>query len=220
MLLLRDGDDGRQRTWITSSPGPDIRPTWRTTSFWRTAAATIRSATAAGVRTSGGLDGAECAVTGHNWGRSWDSAGLWRNYRVQSGCAVGVRADGSGQRAHLGAGGSDGAAGGGVAGMFTCACASSKDVHVGGTRQHQVLRLRSSMRYWWVNQNQTFRHELDGGYLWSPKRNANGAKNPFYETMREVSPGDVVFSFVDTLIAAIGVAQSYCWESPKARRVR
>jgi hypothetical protein len=71
------------------------------------------------------------------------------------------------------------------------------------------------MRYWWVNQNQTFRHEWDGGYLWSPKRNANGAKNPFYETMREVSPGDVVFSFVDTLIAAIGVAKSYCWESPK-----
>jgi hypothetical protein len=71
------------------------------------------------------------------------------------------------------------------------------------------------MRYWWVNQNQTFRQETAGGYLWSPKRNANGAKNPFYETMREVSPGDVVFSFVDTLIAAIGVAQSYCWESPK-----
>ncbi len=33
--------------------------------------------------------------------------------------------------------------------------------------------------------------------------------------MREVSPGDVIFSFVDTRIAAIGVAQSYCWESPK-----
>ncbi len=71
------------------------------------------------------------------------------------------------------------------------------------------------MRYWWVNQNQTYRQELGGGYLWSPKRNANGAKSPFYETMREVSPGDVVFSFVNTRIAAIGVAQSYCWESPK-----
>jgi hypothetical protein len=33
--------------------------------------------------------------------------------------------------------------------------------------------------------------------------------------MREVSPGDVVFAFVDTFITAIGVAQSYCWESPK-----
>jgi hypothetical protein len=71
------------------------------------------------------------------------------------------------------------------------------------------------MRYWWVNQNQTFRHEIAGGYLWSPKRNANGARNPFYESMREVSPGDLVFSFVDTRIAAIGVAQSYCSESPK-----
>jgi putative restriction endonuclease len=71
------------------------------------------------------------------------------------------------------------------------------------------------MRYWWVNQNQTYRHEVKGGYLWSPKRNANGARNPFYESMREVAPGDLVFSFVDTRIGAIGVAQSYCWESPK-----
>jgi hypothetical protein len=71
------------------------------------------------------------------------------------------------------------------------------------------------MRYWWVNQNQTFRHEFQGGYLWSPKRNANGARNPFYESMREVAPGDLIFSFMDTRIVAIGIAQSYCWESPK-----
>lgn len=25
------------------------------------------------------------------------------------------------------------------------------------------------MRYWWVNQNKTYRHEVEGGYLWSPK---------------------------------------------------
>jgi putative restriction endonuclease len=77
------------------------------------------------------------------------------------------------------------------------------------------LELRSRMRYWWVNQNQTFRQEIAGGYLWSPKRNANGGRNPFYESMREVSPGDSVFSFVDTRIAAIGIAKSYCWECPK-----
>jgi putative restriction endonuclease len=57
------------------------------------------------------------------------------------------------------------------------------------------------MRYWWVNQNQTYR-QIEGGYLWSPKRNANGARNPFYESMREVAPGDLVFSFVDTCIFA------------------
>ncbi|MGJ5819951.1 HNH endonuclease [Paludibaculum fermentans] len=71
------------------------------------------------------------------------------------------------------------------------------------------------MRYWWVNQNQTYRHELAGGYLWSPKRNRDGGRNPFYESMREVAPGDIIFSFKDTRIVAIGVAQSHCWESPK-----
>src|SRR4051794_7365960 len=71
------------------------------------------------------------------------------------------------------------------------------------------------MRYWWVNQNQTYRHEFAGGYLWSPKRNANGARNPFYEAMREVAPGDLVLSFMDTRIMAVGFARSYCWESPK-----
>jgi putative restriction endonuclease len=71
------------------------------------------------------------------------------------------------------------------------------------------------VRYWWVNQNQTYRHEFAGGYLWSPKRKANGARNPFYEFMREVAPGDVVFSFSDTLIPAIGIARTYCYESPK-----
>jgi putative restriction endonuclease len=71
------------------------------------------------------------------------------------------------------------------------------------------------VRYWWVNQNQTYRQEIDGGYLWSPKRNANGVRNPFYEFMREVAPGDLVFSFVDTRIVAIGTVLSYCYESPK-----
>ena len=71
------------------------------------------------------------------------------------------------------------------------------------------------MRYWWVNQNQTFRQEIEGGYLWSPKRNKNGHRNPFYEFMREVAPGDVVFSFFDTRIAALGIVSGYCRESPK-----
>jgi hypothetical protein len=71
------------------------------------------------------------------------------------------------------------------------------------------------MRYWWVNQNQTYRHEIDGGYLWSPKKNKNEARNQFYENMREVSPGDLIFSFKDTRILAVGIAESYCFESPK-----
>jgi hypothetical protein len=63
------------------------------------------------------------------------------------------------------------------------------------------------MRYWWVNQNQTYKHEVAGGFLWSPKANRNGARNQFYENMKEVEAGDLVFSFCDTLIKAVGVAQ-------------
>lgn len=71
------------------------------------------------------------------------------------------------------------------------------------------------MRHWWVNQNQTFRHELSGGYLWSPKLKKDGTRNPYYETMREVSPGDLVFSFVDARIRAFGIARSFAYEAPQ-----
>lgn len=71
------------------------------------------------------------------------------------------------------------------------------------------------MRYWWVNQNQTYQHEVQGGYLWSPKVKANGHVNPFYEFMREVAPGDLIFSFCDASIRAIGIAQSNAYEAPK-----
>lgn len=71
------------------------------------------------------------------------------------------------------------------------------------------------MRYWWVNQNLTFRHEVAGGYLWSPKRKSNGNRNPFYETMREVAPGDLILSFLDTRLVAIGIAASNCFEAPR-----
>ena len=71
------------------------------------------------------------------------------------------------------------------------------------------------MRFWWVNQNQTFKQEIEGGYLWSPKRNANGHRNPFYEQMREVAPGDLILSFQGTYIRAVGVATSFAYESPK-----
>lgn len=72
------------------------------------------------------------------------------------------------------------------------------------------------MRYWWVNQNATFKHETTGGYLWSPKRTKT-SRNQFYDNMLEVKPGDIIFSFADTYIKAIGVATSggYAAEKPK-----
>jgi hypothetical protein len=58
------------------------------------------------------------------------------------------------------------------------------------------------MRYWWVNQNKTYRHEIDGGYLWAPQ---SGVWH--HEILSKLQPGDLVFSFKDTYVAAIGVVQ-------------
>jgi putative restriction endonuclease len=71
------------------------------------------------------------------------------------------------------------------------------------------------MRYWWVNQKQTHRHEIGGGYLWSPKRRANDTRNEFYENMKVVAPGDVVFCYWETAIRARGIVRSFGYDAPK-----
>lgn len=71
------------------------------------------------------------------------------------------------------------------------------------------------MRYWWVNQNQTYKSEVPGGFLWSPKTRADGARNHFYENMNEVAVGDVIFSFCETKIKAVGLAVGVAETSPK-----
>lgn len=63
-------------------------------------------------------------------------------------------------------------------------------------------------RYWWVNQNQTYKAEVGGGYMWSPKVNNDGGFNQFYQYMTEVSSGDIVFSFADTFIKTVGVVST------------
>lgn len=63
-------------------------------------------------------------------------------------------------------------------------------------------------RYWWVNQNRTFTHEVGGGYLWSPKLMKNGHRMNAYENMRAVASGDLVFSYHRSVFAAVGVATS------------
>ena len=71
------------------------------------------------------------------------------------------------------------------------------------------------MAYWWVNHRQTRNHEVRGGYLWSPIRNANGARNQSYDNMSLVRPGDIVFSYADGYIGAIGQIVETATVSPK-----
>lgn len=71
------------------------------------------------------------------------------------------------------------------------------------------------MSFWWVNHKQTFRQEFGGGYVWCPKRKQNGALNHFYETVRQVRPGDVVLSYADAAVQGFGFVQTHCYSCPR-----
>lgn len=70
-------------------------------------------------------------------------------------------------------------------------------------------------RYWWVNHNQTWQQEIEGQYLWSPKTNANGSRNEFYNNMRRASPGDLVLSYADQHIGRVGRVTEFAFAAPK-----
>ena len=71
------------------------------------------------------------------------------------------------------------------------------------------------MAYWWVNHKQTRDHEVRGDYLWSPMRNANGARNQSYDNMARAKPGDIVFSYSNGYLGAIGRVTHSAYASPK-----
>ena len=70
-------------------------------------------------------------------------------------------------------------------------------------------------QYWWVSQNQTYKHEVPGNFMWSPKTNSRGGRVPSYDFMQDMKIGDIVFSFADTYIKAIGVVTSPAQPSVK-----
>lgn len=69
--------------------------------------------------------------------------------------------------------------------------------------------------YWWVNNKQTYTHEIGGNYLWSPTNRSDGGRNEFYENMKRVTPGDVVFAFAAGEIKAVGVCSAPAILAPK-----
>jgi len=72
------------------------------------------------------------------------------------------------------------------------------------------------VRYWWVNHKRTHRRELDGEFLWSPKRRQSSSDSESSHNMTKVMPGDVVFAFSSEsgTVRAVGVALSRAREAP------
>ncbi|WP_319825824.1 HNH endonuclease [Thalassovita sp.] len=69
--------------------------------------------------------------------------------------------------------------------------------------------------YWWVNNKQTYAHEIGGNYLWSPTEKSDGGRSEFYENMKRVRPGDVIFAFAGGEIRAVGVCSAPTALAPK-----
>jgi putative restriction endonuclease len=71
------------------------------------------------------------------------------------------------------------------------------------------------IRYWWVNNKQTFKKELEGQYIWAPQTKSNGQFNQTYANLMEVSIGDLIFAYANASIKAIGVIEENCIVAPK-----
>jgi hypothetical protein len=70
--------------------------------------------------------------------------------------------------------------------------------------------------FWWVNHSHTFRHEIEGSYLWfANKAPKSKARSESAKNIQRLLPGDVVFSFADRAIGAVGVALGSAREAAK-----
>lgn len=77
--------------------------------------------------------------------------------------------------------------------------------------EHELIRESSYLcvvAYWWVNQNQTWRHEIYDGYLWSPKLQANGRHLIHYDWMQSLQAGDIVLSYTRGALRFAGIVSS------------
>ena len=78
-------------------------------------------------------------------------------------------------------------------------------VRVGLQEVNEATSSEDSSQFWWVNNGQTFAHEVDGNYLWSPTKLSNGGRSQFYDNMTRIQAGDIVFAFAGGEIRAVGV---------------
>jgi putative restriction endonuclease len=70
--------------------------------------------------------------------------------------------------------------------------------------------------FWWVNHTCSARHEIEGSYLWFPSSTRKSkARSESEKNIQRVLPGDVIFSFADGVVGAVGVALGASREAAK-----
>ena len=70
--------------------------------------------------------------------------------------------------------------------------------------------------FWWVNHSHTFRHEIEGSYLWFATRpRKSKARSESEKNIHKLLPSDVVLSFAEGEIGAVGVVLATAREAAK-----
>ena len=73
-----------------------------------------------------------------------------------------------------------------------------------------------SAGFWWVNHSHTVRAEIAGSYLWfASKTHKSKARSESQKNTQKLLPGDVIFSFAQGEIGAVGVVIGAARESAK-----
>lgn len=74
----------------------------------------------------------------------------------------------------------------------------------------------SEQQFFWVNHKKTEKVEISEGFIWAPKTKVNGHKNQTYLNLTKVRPGDLIFSYANLKLGAVGKAltSAYDFEKP------
>ena len=73
------------------------------------------------------------------------------------------------------------------------------------------------MRFWWVNHDGTWTHEISGEFLWSPKREKGDKFSQFYANMRVAAPGDLVIAVSKKQVRFVGRVTDFAFPAIKPR---
>lgn len=76
-------------------------------------------------------------------------------------------------------------------------------------------RIRTTPRFWWVNQGDSYRRARAGAYLWAPILDRAGRTKSHWLTMGHLRPGDFVFSYANSQVRALNVVRSAAVPAPR-----
>lgn len=84
----------------------------------------------------------------------------------------------------------------------------------GELTEQGIIFLGPQASVWWVNQNQTYAKERDGGFLWAPLLDKSGRPQYHWNSMDEVREGDVVLHYSNGSLRAVSHVRAAARPAP------